>query len=113
MTRDSALVLELLAEFFFLILDEPADHLTPQRLGELRRQPLLLRPRAHPVDHLLNTPRHTRFGGRLLELPGTIDIGEALAYDLDHALINPIHLRPHLFHVTPLFSLAWRHTAIP
>ena len=56
-----------------------------KRLGQLGRQSLLGRTRAHPVDHLLDAPRHARLGRRLLELPGAIDIGEALADEIDQA----------------------------
>src|SRR5512132_19023 len=104
-------VLALLAEFFFLVLDEPADHLPPQGLGQLGRQPLLHRPRPHPVDHLLDAPRHPRLSRRLLELPGAIDIGEALADEVDERDIDAVDLRPHLFHVGAVFCLARCHQA--
>src|SRR4249919_3140587 len=106
------LTVRLLAELFFLVLDEPADHLPPQGLGQLRRQPLLHRPRPHPVDHLLDPPRYPRFRRRLFELPGAIDIGEALADEVDQRNIDAVDLRPHLFHVGAVFWLAQRHQTI-
>ena len=75
-------------------------------------KPCLRRPRAHLVDHLLDAPRHARFRRRLLELPGTIDIGEALADQIDQGLIDAVDLGPHLFHVAAILGFARRHDAI-
>src|SRR5262245_34286226 len=111
MTRISIVVLALPAKFFFFVLDEPADHLPPQRLGQLWRQAFLNRPCPHQVDDLLNAPRHSRFCRRPLELPGAIDIGEALADKIDELHIDTVDLRPHLFHVGAVLSLAGCHQA--
>ena len=103
----------LLAELFLLILDEPTDHLPPQRLGELGRQALLTGPRPDLVDHLLDAPRHARLCRRSLQLPGSIDIGEALADEIDQLPVDAVDLGPYLVHVAAVFRLAWRHHDSP
>src|ERR1022692_817189 len=98
-----------LAELLLLILDDPADHLPPQRLDQLGRQLLLGRACLYLVDHLLDAPGHARFGGRVLQLPRAIDIGEALADEIDKFPIDPVDLAPHLLHVRAILGLPWRH----
>ena len=47
-------------ELLLLVLDEPADHLPPQRLGKAPAASPFRRARAHLVDHLLDAPGHAR-----------------------------------------------------
>ena len=54
-----------------------------RRFRQLGRQSSFSPHGSAPVDHLLDAPRHARLGRRLLELPGAIDIGEALADQID------------------------------
>src|SRR5581483_1748918 len=69
----SRLAFQLVAQLLLLVLDEPADHLPPQRLGEIGRHTLVGGPRPHLVDHLLVEPRHIGLGAGLqLELPGAL-----------------------------------------
>src|SRR5581483_7346625 len=107
------LLLVRLSELLLLILDEPADHLPPQRLGKLGRQAHLGGSRTHAIDHLLDTPGRAGFRRRGLELPGAIDIGEALADEIDKRLVDPVDLRPHLIHVAAVLGFARRHRFDP
>src|SRR5215218_9678883 len=101
-------VLGLEAQLFFLVLHEPADHLPPQRLGQLRWQALLAGANFHLVDHLLDTPGNVRISGLGLQLPGAVDVAEALGDEVDKRGVDAVDLVAHLAHVgaVPRFTSA-------
>src|SRR5215467_13729719 len=69
------LALEAGTQLFFLILDEPADHLPPQRLHEIGRHPGLGRAGPHLVDDLLIAPGNVGLLARFeLQLPGSFHV---------------------------------------
>src|SRR5262249_36728708 len=107
------LALELVAQLLLLILDEPADHLSPKRFDEIGRHALLLGPGAPLVDHLLVAPGHARFLARLeLELPRTLDVAEALGDQVDEGVVDTVDLDTDLGEVGALGGRADGHGSL-
>src|SRR5262249_36857135 len=107
------LALNAVAQLLLLVLDEPADHLPPQRLAEVRGHAHIGRAGAHLVDHLLVAPRHARLlPGLELELPGALDVAEALRDQADERGIDAVDLLAHLGEVGAVARLAWGHGII-
>src|SRR5581483_5112803 len=97
------LALDLVAQLLLLVLDEPADHLPPERLGEIGRHSPVARACAYLVDHLLVAPGHVGLLPRLeLELPGPLHIAETLGNQVDERRIDAIDLDANLGHVAAL-----------
>src|SRR5262249_3173315 len=87
------LVFQFAAQLLFLVLDEPADHLPPQRLAQIRRHALLGGARAHLVDHLLVAPGHARLLLEAkLDLPGALHVAEPLGNQVDEAVVDAVDL---------------------
>src|SRR5688572_23972483 len=95
----AAVAFERAAQLLFLVLHEPADHLPPQRLGQLRWQALLGGARLHLVDDLLDAPGNVRLSWIGLELPGAVDVAEALRNQIDERGVDAVDLIAHLPHV--------------
>src|SRR5262245_58475314 len=103
------LALESGTQLFLFILDEPADHLPPERLDEIGRNAGLGRASAYLVDHLLIAPGHVGLLARLeLQLPGSFHVAETLGDAIDKCPVDAIDLGANLRHVATLGRLAGR-----
>src|SRR5690606_23981327 len=70
---------DLVLELLFLVLNEPADHLTPKRFAHVRRDAFLFGELAHPVENLLVAPGHVGFlAEAALDFPSALHVAEAL-----------------------------------
>src|SRR5262245_52324795 len=103
------LALEPGTQLLLLILDEPTDHLPPERLDEIGRHAGLGRAGAHLVDHLLIAPGHVGLLARFeLELPGPLHVAEALGNAIDQYPVDAINLGANLRHVATVGGRARR-----
>src|SRR5262245_25488670 len=108
------LVFNLVAQFLLFVLDEPADHLAPQRLAQIRRHSLFQRACAHLVDHLLIAPGHVGFLVRFqLELPGALDVAEAFGDAVDQPIVDAVDLDPDLAQVAAGVCWSRAHAGLP
>src|SRR5690606_8806596 len=106
--------LQLGPELLFLVLDEPADHLPPERLAQIRWQAPLFCSRADAVDDLLVAPRHVGFLLRgELELPGPLHVAEPFGDEVDERRVYTVYLSAHLGHVGAFFWSTRAHRLLP
>src|SRR5690606_38540214 len=86
-----SLCLQLAPQLLFLVLDEPSDHLAPEGLAEVRGNTTLGGSGADAVDDLLVAPGHVGFLlCRQLELPGALNIAEALRDEVDESSVEAV-----------------------
>src|SRR5215510_15255873 len=83
------LALEPGTQLLLLVLDEPADHLPPERLDEIGRHAGLGRAGSHLVDHLLIAPGYVGLLVRFeLQLPGSFYVAETLGDAIDKGPVD-------------------------
>src|SRR6185312_9613185 len=101
-------LLKPVAQLLLLVLDEPADHLPPQRLDEVGRHARLGGAGADLIDHLLVAPGHVGLlPGLQLDLPGALHIAQTLADEADQGGIDTVNLLAHLGQIGAVGGLAW------
>src|SRR5690606_8171205 len=106
--------LQLVAQLLLLVLDEPADHLPPKRLAEVRRNAAFGGAGSDAIDDLLIAPGDVGLLlGSQLELPGPLHVAEALRDQVDERGVEPVYLSAHLAHVGAIFRSTRAHRPPP